>query len=64
MADPTKVTLVQNTMNIVTSVKIGTVEIPVRFASPSPGPGVTDLVLTIANVEVGYAAAIEDKAQS
>jgi hypothetical protein len=64
MADPTKVILVQNTMNQVTSVKIGALEFPVRMASPTAGPGCTDLVLSIPNVVIEYTAAIQDKAQS
>lgn len=57
MPEKTRVTLVQNPAGQVVAVRIGETEIPVMHAGPAVGPGQTNLVMTLANVEVDYAQA-------
>ncbi|OHV17759.1 hypothetical protein BK022_03635 [Methylorubrum extorquens] len=60
MAEKTRATLVQNPAGQVVAVRIGDAEIPVMHAGPVVGPGQTNLVMTLANVEFDYAQAEPD----
>lgn len=60
MAEKTRATLVQNPKGQVVAVRIGEVDIPVMHAGPVVGPGQTNLVMTLANVEIDYAQAEPD----
>lgn len=57
MAKKTRATLVQNSKGQVVAVRLGEAEIPVMHAGPVVGPGQTNLVITLANVEIDYAQA-------
>lgn len=57
MAEKTRATLVQNPVGQVVAVRLGEAEIPVMHAGPAVGPGQTNLVMTLANVEIDYAQA-------
>lgn len=60
MAEKMRATLVQNPSGQVAAVRIGEAEIPVVHAGPVVGPGQTNLVMTLANVEIDYAQAEPD----
>ncbi|ACB80825.1 hypothetical protein Mpop_2668 [Methylorubrum populi BJ001] len=60
MTEKTSITLVQNVGGQVVAVRIGDAEIPVMHAGPVVGPGQTNLVMTLANVEIDYAQAEMD----
>ncbi|MBA9070704.1 hypothetical protein FHR71_004474 [Methylobacterium sp. RAS18] len=55
MAENMRAILVQNPAGQVVAVRIGEAEIPVMHAGPVVGPGQTNLVMTLANVEFNYA---------
>lgn len=60
MAEKMRATLVQNPAGQVVAVRIGDAEISVMHAGPVVGPGQTNLVITLANVEIDYAQAEPD----
>lgn len=57
MAEKMRATLMQNPAGQVVAVRVGEAEIPVMHAGPVVGPGQTNLVMTLANVEIDYAQA-------